>query len=582
MSRTVHFISRLTLKLEIYTFFIVVPLAVYFVVIGGAYRGPDPTHIVVGAIMAAPIALTIGITARILRLRRALYVVFNTAPGSQTQEKLSRIKRRLLRYPLFEGIVVTLRWIIGISIATLYVYVRTGVLGDIEYVLTLLLVIPASYTLFYFATENTIAPILMDERFGSVPVQPGTYRHISLFSRTLLILVSIVMIPTVIFSFFFILSQARLIDFGSIKLHISFIVGLSLLTIFIVAYESTVNIRRGMALTVQALERLRNGSLDVHIPLFSTDEIGIITQYVNFLAESMRSYVRKNKDLTDNLERKVAHRTEDLNAAMEELTSINERLKEARDELWGEMELTRKIQTSLLPASPRIRGYQVALHMSPASQVGGDYIDIINCDGIDWIVIGDVSGHGVPAGLVMMMAQTAIRTVLRNKPDMEPHRLLESMNGVLHENIRRFDTDKYMTLTVMAVHGDGTLRHSGLHEDILVYRSGSGTVDVHETDGVWIGMYEDISGRVHTESLSLEPGDIMLLHTDGVAQAWERQSVRGRRSPEQDMFGQGRLIDILTGNRDAAPSAIIDEIIRVMEGYRRDDDATILILKRIP
>jgi len=244
------------------------------------------------------------------------------------------------------------------------------------------------------------------------------------------------------------------------------------------------------------------------------------------------------------------------------------------------MELTKKIQTSLLPAQPRIAGYEMAVHIAPAAQVGGDYYDIINCPGIDWVVIGDVSGHGVPAGLVMMMAQTAIRTLLRNDPDVEPHRLIEAMNGVLHENMKKFAEDKYMTLTVIAVHHDGTLRFSGLHEDILIYHAETGRVSAHETDGVWIGMYGDISGQVRSDSLSLRPGDVMLLHTDGVVQAWHRESVRGQRKPEMDMFGQKRLVSLLERTGHENPGTILKEIIMDLEGFKRDDDATVVIVKR--
>jgi len=580
MSQTVSIIALLTLKLEAYAFLMITPLAVYFVVLSGAHRGPDVMLIVYGALLAVPIVIIFGLPMRIWRLAPLLRPLYRPSAVDLPEEKLQQIKRGLLNYPLFEGVIIIMRWVLGLTVAAGYVYLKTGIFGDIEYLLAIILVVPANYTLFYCTTENFLGRVLLDERLSVVMLQPGTFRHVSLFTRTLLILVSIIIIPTVILGYFFVLSQAGLIHFQNTRLHVFFIVGLSLLSIISTAYESTVNILRGMNLTIRTLENMRVGNFGVHLAMISRDEIGMITQYVNFLAEALRSYVKKNKDLTDNLELKVEQRTEELNAALEELTATNEQLAEARDELWGEMELTKKIQTSLLPAMPLMKGYDVAVHMAPAAQVGGDYYDVINCPGIDWVVIGDVSGHGVPAGLVMMMAQTAIRTLVRNNPDVEPHRLIEAVNGVLHENMKKFAEDKYMTLTAIAVHHDGTLRFSGLHEDMMIYHGATGTVTAHETDGVWIGMYDDIRGQVRSETLALEPGDVLLLHTDGVVQAWRRESVRHQRSPEMDMFGQKRLAGLLERNGREAPGVILKKIVMDLDNFRTDDDATVVIIKR--
>lgn len=83
--------------------------------------------------------------------------------------------------------------------------------------------------------------------------------------------------------------------------------------------------------------------------------------------------------------------------------------------------------------------------MKPADDVGGDYYDVINIGGYDWIVIGDVSGHGVTAGLVMMMVQTSIHSVLQGNPGIKPSELIEQVNSVIIGNIRKFNENKYLT-----------------------------------------------------------------------------------------------------------------------------------------
>ncbi len=82
----------------------------------------------------------------------------------------------------------------------------------------------------------------------------------------------------------------------------------------------------------------------------------------------------------------------------------------------------RKIQTVLLPQQNRLKDDDMAALMMPAESVGGDYYDVVQTGGSSWVLIGDVSGHGVTAGLTMMMVQTAVRTILTTSPrDGEPH-----------------------------------------------------------------------------------------------------------------------------------------------------------------
>ena len=182
--------------------------------------------------------------------------------------------------------------------------------------------------------------------------------------------------------------------------------------------------------------------------------------------------------MKDNLEHLVEERTEELVKAMRAL--------------WGEMELAKKIQTVLLPRSPSISGLEIAAFMQPADEVGGDYYDVINAEGIDWLVIGDVSGHGVPAGLIMMMVQTAIHTVLAGKPDLKPDIMLSRVNRVITENIKKLNEDRYMTITVIASLAGGKFHFSGQHQHIMIYRCGSGTLDLVETDGIWLGIAESL------------------------------------------------------------------------------------------
>ncbi|HOS41334.1 MAG TPA: SpoIIE family protein phosphatase [Spirochaetota bacterium] len=271
-------------------------------------------------------------------------------------------------------------------------------------------------------------------------------------------------------------------------------------------------------------------------------------------------------DLKDNLEEKVQERTKELSMA--------------RDALWGEMQLAKKIQTVLLPEHPAILGYEISGYMKTADDVGGDYYDIINVDGFDWVVLGDVSGHGVPAGLIMMMVQTSIRSVLSCAPSLRPSELLAKVNEVITDNIQKLGEDKYMTITVLACFKEGRFYYSGLHQDIMVFRHDRRETELVETDGVWIGLFHDMPRDSADKELQMRLNDVMLLYSDGITEAWRTGTARGKRNAEDDMFGEERLRTLFTDLGERPTEEIKEGILAGLAGYTFTDDITMLILRR--
>jgi len=298
------------------------------------------------------------------------------------------------------------------------------------------------------------------------------------------------------------------------------------------------------------------------------------------LADKINIMKSELQDMNINLEEKVERRTEELNAAMEELVAINDSLIEksselqtARDAIWGEMQLAKKIQTVLLPQKPQIPGYEIIGHMTPADDVGGDYYDVININGTNWIAIGDVSGHGVPAGLVMMMVQTSIQTVVDQFPDIPPSKLLSSINRVVTRNIRRLGEDKYMTITVFAAHEDGEFTYSGHHQDLMVYRREKDSVELIETTGMWIGILDDLKDFNKNQTFQMNSGDVLLLYTDGITEATDSDG---------EMFSEDRLASTFGKMcRNGSAADIRNGILKEIEPYKRDDDVTMVVVKRL-
>ncbi|MCP4345609.1 MAG: SpoIIE family protein phosphatase [Desulfobacterales bacterium] len=255
---------------------------------------------------------------------------------------------------------------------------------------------------------------------------------------------------------------------------------------------------------------------------------------------------------------------------------ITERLGRVKAEneanlLAKEMELAEKIQTALLPKKLKISGYEIAASMHPSDKVGGDYYDLITVGNFDWIVIGDVSGHGVAAGLVMMMVQTAIHTILIQNPEVQPSQLLSVINKTIYENVIKMDEHKHMTILVIACGKDGIFNFSGLHEDILLWRADTGKVEVIETCGMWIGLEPDISKLLQENEFRMETGDCIVLYTDGITEAWNGG----------DLFGDDRLIKIVESSGGKSVSEIHAAVLDAIEDYEKPDDVTLFVMKRM-
>ena len=248
-------------------------------------------------------------------------------------------------------------------------------------------------------------------------------------------------------------------------------------------------------------------------------------------------------------------------------------LKIARDSIWSEMELAKRIQTALLPQKQKIKGYEIAAIMMPAKEVGGDYYDIIETPNDDkWLTIGDVSGHGVDSGLVMMMAQTSIMSKVINNGSCGPAELLNSVNAIVRENISRLGSDHYMTL--MAIHINGTeLTIAGKHQDLIVYRAATNKVETFSIPGTWLGITDDIQNHLKEVKVKLESGDVVLLFTDGITEATNAKG---------EMYGQVRLQQALNKYADFSVTKIRDKIIEEVMSFQetQSDDITLAVMKK--
>jgi len=244
-----------------------------------------------------------------------------------------------------------------------------------------------------------------------------------------------------------------------------------------------------------------------------------------------------------------------------------------RDRLQKEMEIAERIQTSILPRNVEIPGMDAAAVMLPASEVGGDYYDILPYDGLCWFGIGDVAGHGLRTGLIMLMIESVVLALTANDPWVEPRNVLRIVNKVICTNVHdRLGQDEHATLTLLRIDREGRVTFSGAHEDILVFRSRTRRCETITTPGTWVGAVPDIEAGLIDSEQRLDPGDVLLLYTDGVTEAMDEN---------QRQFGIERLRSEFESVAEQSVEAIRDHILSQVRSHtaRQTDDVTVVVLR---
>jgi DNA-binding LacI/PurR family transcriptional regulator/serine phosphatase RsbU (regulator of sigma subunit) len=246
-----------------------------------------------------------------------------------------------------------------------------------------------------------------------------------------------------------------------------------------------------------------------------------------------------------------------------------------RQRLEKEMEIAARIQTSILPRDVSVPGLEIAAAMHAATEVGGDYYDVVPVDDGCWIGIGDVAGHGLGTGLVMLMMQSGIGALARKMPDAAPRDLLLALNTMLVENVRtRLGQHEHATLTLIRYRRDGGLTFAGAHEEMLIRRVATGRCERIETPGAWVGAKRDITAGTVDSTARLHSGDVLVLYTDGLTEAIAADGSGAR-------FGADRLIALVEEHGASAPAAVRDAILAAVAAFsaQRDDDVTLLVAR---
>jgi len=240
-----------------------------------------------------------------------------------------------------------------------------------------------------------------------------------------------------------------------------------------------------------------------------------------------------------------------------------------RGSLERDLTLAARIQQTLLPSRNLFSAnWQVRYHYAPAGLFSGDYCDLFEIDTDLYFLLGDVSGKGLAASMLMIQLYAAFRNLVRTAPSLDL--TVESANCVFAQSSL---ADQFATLVAGRVSRDGGVEYvSAGHLPLL--HLGNACVTLEAATGIPIGIFP--STRFGVRHLRLDIGDTLLIYTDGLTEA---------RNPAGDEYGLQRLRNVAVQHPAANPSRLIFECLtdlrNFMVGTKQMDDMTLLAIRRI-
>jgi sigma-B regulation protein RsbU (phosphoserine phosphatase) len=242
------------------------------------------------------------------------------------------------------------------------------------------------------------------------------------------------------------------------------------------------------------------------------------------------------------------------------------------------LEVAQEVQQNLLPEeTPKLSGFDIAARSIYCDETGGDYFDFIPCGGNSeglGIAIGDVTGHGVAAALLMATVRAHIRSLSNNHDDLAER--ITRVNSLIAADIRQ--TGNFVSLFFLEIEAKSrALRwvRAG-HDPALLFDPLTESFDELKGQGLVLGVEENYSYEQYERTIEA-PGAIICIGTDGI---WETQNSTG------EMFGKHRLREIIRTNSGKSAHAIQDAVLEAVGNFRmdapQDDDITIVVIKAMP
>ncbi|MFG0241784.1 MAG: SpoIIE family protein phosphatase [Phycisphaerales bacterium JB054] len=301
------------------------------------------------------------------------------------------------------------------------------------------------------------------------------------------------------------------------------------------AFSGARVVTQPIATLAAAMRRVAGGDLDVRAEVTTRDEVGELAEVFNGMVPRLRDHLR------------ISH----------------------------SLDLAQQVQRKLLPAGPPdVPGFDIAARSYYCDETGGDYFDFIDFDqpgpGRLTIAVGDVTGHGIAAALLMATA----RALIRMRTGM-PGKLAESLADINRHLAADADTGRFMTLMVVALdRAAGTARWVGAgHDPVLVYDTGTDTFTEWEGEDIPLAVQAGWTFHELTTD-TLRPGMVLFLGTDGI---WETLNASAQ------FYGKARLRECIRANAARPANEIADAVVADVKAFRGEhpqlDDITLVVIR---
>ena len=327
---------------------------------------------------------------------------------------------------------------------------------------------------------------------------------------------------------------------------------------------------------LETLRRIREHGPSAHVPVIMLTARGALADKMQGFERGADDYVAKPFEPAEVLARvqSLLRRSTHARVVSPLLSVLGEWFTAERmAQLGRDLEAAREIQERLLPPVPaRVAGFEAGAMLRSSTVVGGDFFDIVPMGDRIGVAVGDVSGKGIPAALLMVMVRTLLREIARSLG--EPAPVLAALNRSL---CRDMPPSMFVTLVLAVLDeadpGRIVLASAGHPDPLAVRAAGAGVVaGLGDAAGTVLGVFED--SRFQQATLELGRGDTLVLLTDGILEA---QEASGQRP------GVRAVLPLLERERDRPPPALAralcEDVLR-RGGSRIQDDMTVFVLKR--
>lgn len=473
-------------------------------------------------------------------IRRYLDLQYKKA--SIPEELSIKARRKLLNEPFFLIALDFSMWLLA-AVVFSTVYWASGASREIilRPIIMNLITGLITVTVAFFVIEHQIQKRLVPHFFpeGGLSTIPKTLR-VRISTRLVAVLLACNLIPFVaLLSLFSSLFQAQQdpvellekLRFGTYTLAFVFMATSTWLILLV-----SNNLSRPFKEIVHVLQSIRKGHFDQKVRVTSNDEIGYTGDVVNEMTEGLKE----------------------------------------RERMQQSLELAMEIQRSLLPqGNPITKGFDIAGRNIYCDETGGDYFDYLDiCEnerGETAVVVGDVSGHGIPSALLMATARAFLR--LRSSLPGSISSIVSDVNRQLTRDVE--GSGQFMTLFYLAL--DSATRkvrwvRAG-HDPAILYHPANDTFEELKGEGLVLGIDEYFVFE-ENERVGLETGQIFFLGTDGI---WEAHNLQG------EMFGKETVRNIIRQNAEVSAAKILEAVLSSLKSFQGDadpeDDVTLVVIK---